>query len=61
MAGPGNQRQGVALTPYRSMTSFYWTWSYKNTTYKDAKDQVLLGQTGLVGIADLDVFRANGA
>ena len=21
------------LLPYRSMTSFYWTWSYKNTTY----------------------------
>ena len=28
------------------MTSFYWSWSYKNTTLI-VEDQVLLGQTGL--------------
>ena len=36
-------------TPYRSMTSFYWSWSYKFALFKQANDLVLLDQTGLVG------------
>ena len=35
---------------YRSVVPLsYWSWSYKNTT-QEVKDQVLLGQTGLVGV-----------
>lgn len=38
--------------PYRSMSSFDCTWSYK-TLLKNAEDQDLLGQTGLEGMIDL--------
>ena len=45
---PAFQTDGLMpIGSYRSKTLFYWSWSYTKTILNEAKNQALLGQTGL--------------